>query len=192
MWNDHWGCTELEECCITKFKRAQVRGGEVVLSQAYDRVKSRFSHFVTVEWPEQGLFVAKIKCFVKVELADDNSPVVGQGSPQRYAIADLYKQSTPSQASQDVGQCLMATKKQQLKPSFADYPVNVEDIRSKVLWADVSVSPDVSGQQGLPSGAWLFAQYPHFTVYVDPQADIDSNSNDGSEVSDQDDDGVNE
>ena len=90
----------------------------------------------------------------------------------------------------------MAAKleKQQLKPSFLEYPVNMEDVCAKLLWADVSVSFNVRDQQGLPSSAnaWLFAQYLQFTAYVDPQADTDRNSSDGSDVSDQDQNGLNE
>ena len=61
--NDHFGPTQLEECSITKFKRAQVKGGELVLSEAYESVSSLFSHFAVVDWPDQGLLVARIKFF---------------------------------------------------------------------------------------------------------------------------------
>lgn len=70
MWYNHFDPVQLEDCCITKFKRAQIRGGETVLSEAYERVRSCFSHFAVVEWPEEGLFTARIKCFVKVEVVD--------------------------------------------------------------------------------------------------------------------------
>ena len=119
-----------------------------------------------------------------VELADAGNPATGQGSPLRYAIADLYKPHVPARSSREVGDCMMVTKQQQQKPAFPDYPVNVEDIIAKVLWAEV---PPQSGGDtkapvhGLPSNAWLFARYPHFTAYVDPQADVDSEASSDDE-----------
>lgn len=69
---------------------------------------------------------------------------------------------------------MMVPQEQQHKPAFPDYPVNVEDIMSKVLWADVAQCQDGITKQGFPSNAWLFVRYPHFATYVDPQADVDS------------------
>ncbi|DBB01368.1 TPA: hypothetical protein ACH3X1_013672 [Trebouxia sp. C0004] len=134
LWQEHFSSLALEQCCITKFKRAQVRGGEIVLSEAYERITSRFSHFVVVEWEGEGIF-AKVKYFVKVDVAEQEGPFEGSGKPLRYAIADLYKQGSASQASRDVGKCFMVTKQQQQRPV---YPVNVEDIRAKVLWAEAA------------------------------------------------------
>ncbi len=90
LGREHFSSLALEQCCITKFKRAQVRGGEIVLSEAYERITSRFSHFVMVEWEREGIFIAKVKYFVKVDVAEQEGPFEGSGKPLRYAIADLY------------------------------------------------------------------------------------------------------
>lgn len=172
MWQDHFGKLAPEQCCVTKFKRAQVRGGEIVLSEAYERITSRFSHFVVVEWEKEGLYVARIKYFVKVDVAEQEGPSEGSCKPLRNAIADLYKQGSASQASRDVGECFMVTKQQQQRPFYSDYPVNVEDIRAKVLWAEAACC-DENSNHGFPSEAWCFVRYPHFQCYVDPQADVD-------------------
>ena len=172
MWQDHFGKLAPEQCCVTKFKRAQVRGGEIVLSEAYERITSRFSHFVVVEGEKEGLYVARIKYFVKVDVAEQEGPSEGSCKPLRNAIADLYKQGSASQASRDVGECFMVTKQQQQCPFYSDYPVNVEDIRAKVLWAEAACC-DENSNHGFPSEAWCFVRYPHFQCYVDPQADVD-------------------
>ncbi|DBA77854.1 TPA: hypothetical protein ACH3X1_009208 [Trebouxia sp. C0004] len=80
LWQEHFSSLALEQCCITKFKRAQVRGGEIVLSEAYERITSRFSHFVVVEWEGEGIFVAKVKYFVKVDVAEQEGPFEGNSS----------------------------------------------------------------------------------------------------------------
>ncbi len=153
---EHFSSLALEQCCITKFKRAQVRGGEIVLSEAYERITSRFSHFVVVEWEREGIFIAKVKYFVKVDVAEQEGPFEGSGKPLRYAIADLYKQGSASQASRDVGKCFMVTKQQQQRPFYSDYPVNVEDIRAKVLWAEAARCVENS-DHGFPSEAWCLS-----------------------------------
>ena len=160
LWQDHFAYLVPEQCCISKFKRAQVRGGELVLSQAYERVTSRFSHFVIVEYAEEGLFIAKIKYFVKVEVAEPDSLPEGNCTPLRYAIADLYKQRSASKASSDVGECFVVTKEQQQRPSCANYPVNVED-----LWGETDRCGN-GKDHGFPSGAWCLVRYPHFQSYV--------------------------
>lgn len=175
LWQDRFGSLVLEQCCITMFKRAQIRSGELVLSEAYEHPKyitSRFSHFVVVEFESEGLFVAKVKYFVKVEVTEQEGPAEVNGQPLRYAIADLYRQRTPSRASSDVGECFMVTKQQQQHPSHSDYPVNMEDIIAKVLWAEAALCAD-NVDHGFPSEAWCLVWYPHFQCYVDPRADVD-------------------
>ena len=66
----------------------------------------------------------------------------------------------------------MGTKQQQQRPFYSDYPVNVEDIRAKVLWAEAARCVENS-DHGFPSEAWCFVRYPHFQCYIDPQADAD-------------------
>ena len=127
--------------------------------------------FVIVEYAEEGLFIAKIKYFVKVEVAEPDSLPEGNCTPLRYAIADLYKQRSASKASSDVGECFVVTKEQQPRPSCANYPVNVEDILVKVLWGETDKCEN-GKDHGFPSGAWCLVQYPHFQSYVDPQADV--------------------
>lgn len=79
----------------------------------------------------------------------------------RYAVADLYKQGTASKASRDVGECFMVTKQQQQRPSYCDYPVNVEDIRAKVLWAEAALCAE-NVDHGFPSEGLYMRHSPLF------------------------------
>ena len=81
-WHLQLGDAHLQELRITQFNRAQLKNSELVFSEAYERVKSRFSHLVVVEFPDQGLSVAWIKFFVTLESIDEGGPTTGQGSLQ--------------------------------------------------------------------------------------------------------------
>ncbi len=95
LWREHFSSLALEQCCITKFKRAQVRGGEIVLSEAYERITSRFSHFVVVEWEREGISIAKVKYFVKVDVAEQEGPFEGSGKPLRYPLLTCTSKAQP-------------------------------------------------------------------------------------------------
>lgn len=86
-----WSEEDMEEAQMLLYKRAQLGGGEIVHSSAYDRAISRVSCFVYIQYEEHvghrivdAHYVGHVRCFLKV------SSKSGVGEV-RFAVTDLYK-----------------------------------------------------------------------------------------------------
>jgi len=111
VWRQNFPNHDVEDCTLTTFSRAHLRGVETILSEAYAAVRSQFSHFGLAEWEGQGRYVVKIKQYVKVEAPDNLSPhSTTHAGPMRFAICNLYQQTLVDNA---LGECHIVTLQEQ-------------------------------------------------------------------------------
>ena len=183
LWEEHFPGMLPDSCLYTKYKRAQLKGGEVLHSEEYRRITSRFSYFVTAAWEGEPLYIAKILYFVRVELLSDHAQ--DATATLRLAVCDLY---TQTEIDAGLGLCHAVSNKDQKKAKFAAYAVNVEDLGGKVLWLDVArTNPGHAGDlHGFTKYSWLFIPYSHAKTYLDPEAEADASCDHQLQLEDED------
>ena len=189
LWQSNFPLHTVEECSLTVYHRAHLKGIEVLLSESYAATKSRFSHFALVEWEGHPLpedptknsapesYIIKILYSVKVEQPAECSEAAEcssqHGACMRFAVCHLYKHE---EVSNSLGKHYLVTKVRQQKPAYKAYAVNLEVIQGKVLWGEVAhikIDHSKSGKPlsfySFPPDAWLFTCYPNVQSYM--QAD---------------------
>jgi len=165
----------VEACNFTIYRRAHLRGVEVLLSESYEAIKSRFSHFALAEWEGQATYIVKILYFVKVESPHDDSYVTAStDGAMRFAVCHLYNQCELSTAT---GSCHRVTRQQQSKPAYQHYAVDLEVLNCKVMWGEVAnikvvrdKRDNITSPHGFPDGAWYFVKYPNGKCYMQADA----------------------
>ena len=176
VWRQNFPNHDVEDCTLTIFSRAHLRGVETILSEAYAAVRSQFSHFGLAEWEGQGRYVVKIKQYVKVEAPDNLSPhSTTHAGPMRFAICNLYQQTLVDNA---LGECHIVTLQEQTHPAYTSYAVDIEDLMCKVVWgevANISFAESKAGKEGpghgFPDKAWYFVRYPNSRSHTQAAAD---------------------
>lgn len=147
-----WELNDCDTASYTEYKAVDIRGVEIVLSQAYLMARTRVSYFVRVDYEGEGTYVARISKYLRVSKvgADGTAHVL------RIAVADLFK----TELKRGYQGLLMVVK----DPHGAgrrgglfrrDYPMGVGHIQHKLVFYDAAKA----GNDNYKLKLWGFAAY---------------------------------
>ena len=131
---------------------AYIQGVEAVVSTSYLLARRRVSYFVKVEYDCEGIYVARIRYFLKVVNPRN-------GSVLRLAVADLFK-------AEAVEGCLgkyLQVRRPLTQINKRSYQMAVDDISCKLVFCDA-----ISGRQDYMQNVWRFTTYNNTYVKRDP------------------------
>ena len=160
-----------EDVLLMTYKRAQLgESRELLLSESCQLSKTRVSYYAAVHYLDEGMYIARIKYFVKVH--NMTPATAATPSSLRYAIADLYATQALPDPDGILGTCFAVTIAECKKPSHCDYAVLLDDLQGKVMWAEPAQHV---GDAGTIAG--LYVQYPNMRQYLDPYAAAAADAN---------------
>jgi hypothetical protein len=136
-----WTEQDMDEAKMAKYKRAQLEGGEIIHSSAYDRATSRVSSYVSARYEEtltrkgstsveEVRYVGHVRYFLKV--TPTAQCMQGGGRVLRFACADMYKADV---VQGPLGEILYANGMcgGRQKPLQKAYPVALSAVEGKVV-----------------------------------------------------------
>ncbi len=140
-----WTEAACDTAKYTLYKAVDVKGIEMVLSEAYLMARTRVSYFVRVDYEGEGTYLARISKYLKVSRRNED----GSESVLRLAIADLFK----TEIKIDYQGQLIVVKGQHLRPHKKDYPMAVGHIAHKLVFFNATNSTRFRVNR------WCFAAY---------------------------------
>lgn len=162
-----WPQLSIDSTQIFQYDRAQIGASlELLHSDAYQRPKKRKSIYAILDLDKEGLFIAKMQRFLKVQAIphDSGSPARSAETgclieAKRFTVATLYRTSPLPDSDSILGSCFSVLKSEVSKPKYALYAVPVDELQSKAVWANVAADSAACAFGSRYS--WLFVNYPN-------------------------------
>lgn len=156
-----WTPADCDTARYTIYKAVDIKGVEIVPSQAYLQARTRVSYYVRVDYEGEGTYVARISKFLKVSKAGAGAD--GTVGVLRLALADLFK----TEVKDGYHGQLIVVKPQQRGPFRKDYPMAVSHIAHKLIFFYAN-----KAASNFRMNRWYFTAYSN--THTKRVADLDS------------------
>lgn len=154
---DGWTEAACDTVSYALYKAVDIKGVEIVLSQAYLMARTRVSYFVRVDYEGEGMYVARVSKYLKVSRTDE----AGTKHVLRLAVADLFK----AELKEGYQGILIVVRGAQQGPYRKDYPMAVSHIAHKLVFYNATKAANANFRLNL----WSFTAYSNTYTKRSPE-----------------------